>query len=115
MPVYDYECPRCGPFTVMRPMAEYDRAAECPGCERESPRAFLTAPYFASMSAERRLALATNERSAHAPRLLSAADRRHGAGCGCCAQKPLRAGKSGKSGKNAAKGFPARRPWMLSH
>ena len=67
MPVYDYLCERCGPFTEMRPMAECDVPQRCPRCGRAAPRAFLTAPYFAAMSAERRSAHATNERSAHAP------------------------------------------------
>ena len=56
MPVYDYLCRRCGPFTDMRPMADCDLPSACPGCGRKAPRAFLTAPYCAAMSAERRLA-----------------------------------------------------------
>ena len=71
MPVYDYLCGRCGPFTEMRPMAECDLPSDCPDCGRQAPRAFLTAPYFSAMSAERRRAHATNERSAHAPQPLS--------------------------------------------
>ena len=47
MPVYDYECESCGPFTFMRPMAQCDRPARCPQCGGKAPRAFLTAPYFA--------------------------------------------------------------------
>src|SRR5882672_12586656 len=66
MPVYDYLCSDCGPFTDLRPMAESDAPLRCPGCGVLAPRAFLTAPHFAIMSAEGRLAHATNERSAHA-------------------------------------------------
>ena len=112
MPVYDYECGRCGPFTVMRPMAECDLPSDCPDCGAEAPRAFLTAPFFAAMSSSRRAAFAANERSAHAPQQLSRMDRRHGAGCGCCAPKSSRAAKRGRNG---AKSFPSSRPWMLSH
>ena len=112
MPVYDYLCPRCGPFTRMRPMADCDLPHECPRCACEAPRAFLTAPYCATLSAERRLAHATNERSASAPRLLSATQGAHGAGCGCCTGKSSR---KTKRGRNGAKSFPASRPWMISH
>jgi hypothetical protein len=64
------------------------------------------------MPAGRRLAHATNERSAHAPATLSRMEASHGAGCGCCSGQSLRAGKRGKSG---AKSFPGSRPWMISH
>jgi putative FmdB family regulatory protein len=112
MPVYDYLCSRCGPFTEMRPMADCDLPHECPGCRRQAPRAFLTAPYLAAMSGERRLAHATNERSAAAPQRLSEVKGAHGAGCGCCAGRSLR---YTKRGRNGTKGFPGSRPWMLSH
>jgi putative FmdB family regulatory protein len=112
MPVYDYLCTACGPFTDMRPMADCDLSNDCPNCGRPAPRAFLTAPYLSGMAAERRLAHAVNERSASEPKLLSAAKQAHGAGCGCCSGKSLRATQRGKSG---AKSFPTARPWMLSH
>ena len=115
MPVYDYLCARCGPFTEMRPMAECDLPHKCPECRKKAPRAFLTAPYYATMSAERRLAQATNERSASAPRTLSGPA--HGSSCGCCSGKSLRYNKNGRSGaaRGDAKSFPSRRPWMISH
>jgi putative FmdB family regulatory protein len=116
MPVYDYLCTRCGPFTEMRPMAESDRPHECPECGKDAPRAFLTAPYFSTMSSERRLAHATNERSASAPQTLSGL-KAHGGGCSCCSEKSLRYDKGARTGSNrgAAKGFPTKRPWMISH
>jgi len=110
MPVYDYECDACGPFTTMRPMAECDASAACPRCGGDAPRAFLSAPYFA-MAAERRRARATNEKSAHAPRRLSDGGA-HGAGCSCCSGRSRR---MVARGKNGAKGFPTSRPWMISH
>lgn len=100
MPTYAYDCPTCGGFDLDRPLAEYDLPAACPGCAQVSPRA-LTLPRFASMDGVRRLAAATNERSANAPR----SSRTHGGGCACCA--PRRA--------DAVKGSPAARPWMISH
>jgi putative FmdB family regulatory protein len=113
MPVYDYLCNRCGPFTDMRPMAECDLPHKCPQCRKKAPRAFLTAPYFATMSGERRLAHATNERSASAPKALSS----HGGGCNCCSGASMRYKKNGRSGgaENGAKSFPSKRPWMISH
>ncbi|HEY1542846.1 MAG TPA: zinc ribbon domain-containing protein [Xanthobacteraceae bacterium] len=129
MPVYDYECESCGPFTFMRPMAQCDRPARCPHCGGKAPRAFLTAPYFA-MQAERRRAHAANEQSANAPRLLSEMGGPHAAGCSCCAatsalrrgKGEARSGGKGKTWSNArtdaktgAKSFPGARPWMISH
>jgi putative FmdB family regulatory protein len=113
MPVYDYLCARCGPFTEMRPMAECDLPQKCPECRKKAPRAFLTAPYFATMSGERRLAHATNERSASAPKALSS----HGGGCNCCSGASMRYKKNGRNGaaRGDAKSFPSKRPWMISH
>jgi putative FmdB family regulatory protein len=111
MPVYDYLCGRCGPFTEMRPMAECELPQDCPRCGKEAPRAFLTAPYFSTMPAERRLAHATNDRSAHAPRALSQM-KGHGVGCACCAGNSMR---RTTRGMNGGKSFPGSRPWMISH
>lgn len=111
MPVYDYLCDDCGPFTVMRPMAECDEPHDCPDCGGIAPRAFITAPYFASMDAGRRHAFATNERSAHAPRSTSKSG--HGAGCSCCSgTSSMRYTRKHKDG---SKSFPSKRPWMISH
>ena len=44
MPVYDYACEACGPFTVLRPMAQFRDPHDCPDCGAECGRAFLTAP-----------------------------------------------------------------------
>jgi putative FmdB family regulatory protein len=32
MPVYEYLCDDCGPFTDVRPMAECDTPQDCPQC-----------------------------------------------------------------------------------
>ena len=114
MPVYDYLCSGLRP--VHRHAADGGmRCAACsaPSCGALAPRAFLTAPYFSCMSAERRLAHATNERSAHAPQRSGDMKAKHGAGCGCCGgQLSIRKTKRGKDG---AKSFPSSRPWMISH
>jgi putative FmdB family regulatory protein len=112
MPVYEYLCQDCGPFTAMRPMAECDLPSECPACTRVAPRALLTAPHCSTLSNERRIAHATNERSAHAPKTLSQAKGAHAAGCSCCSGRSPRLVARGKNG---TKGFPTSRPWMISH
>jgi putative FmdB family regulatory protein len=97
MPVYEYLCDDCGPFTDMRPMSECDDPQDCPRCEMSSPKA-----------------IAINERSAHAPKTLDQYKASHGPGCGCCSdkKKPARLVTKTRSG---AKGFPTARPWMISH
>ena len=113
MPVYDYLCDNCGPFTDLRPMAECDLPHDCPDCGARSPRVMLTAPNLASMDARRRTAHATNERSAHAPMNLQQMKSRHGPGCGCCSGKASM--RYTKRGTDGSKSFPTSRPWMISH
>ena len=110
MPVYEYVCKNCGPFTRTRAMAEYDLPSDCPQCGGRAPRVLLTAPQCLDMSPQSRRAHAANERSANAPAVRSSLKAAHGAGCGCCATS-----NSKLRHKSAAKSFPSRRPWMLSH
>lgn len=116
MPVYEYMCEDCGPFTAMRPMSVYDQPCECPDCEQQAPRVLLTAPNFAnSMSRETRLAHATNERASHAPSTVTEFKaKQHGSGCSCCSNKSLPKRKTARS-KDGSKSFPTARPWMISH
>jgi putative FmdB family regulatory protein len=102
MPVYDYDCTRCGPFTALRPMAESALPLACPDCGAEAPRVILGAPHLALMSSARRTASATNERSAHAP---EHSRHTHSATCGC--------GKGNKAG--GLQMVTGQRPWMISH
>jgi putative FmdB family regulatory protein len=112
MPVYEYLCSECGPFTQMRAMAEYELPSDCPTCEASAPRVLLTAPRCSAVSPQKRMAHAINERSADAPRTLSSSRGSHGPGCGCCSGRSSRLVKRGKSG---TKSFPTSRPWMISH
>ena len=107
MPVYEYLCADCGPFTAIRPMAEFDKPNVCEECGGTAPRALLTAPAMFGLDPGRRHAAAVNERSANAP----TRTKRHPASCGCCS-KP-----TGKLSAEAvtAKSFPASRPWMIGH
>lgn len=39
MPVYEYECDKCGSkFEVLRPISGDDREVKCPHCQAENPR-----------------------------------------------------------------------------
>lgn len=104
MPIYEYLCDGCGPFTAMRQMADYLEPCDCPDCGASAPRVVLTAPRASLMSSASRGAFEANERSRHAPRRSSS----HGAGCACC-------GGASKTSGEGAKSFPSARPWMISH
>jgi len=96
MPTYEYECAACGVFDELRPVAARDVPCACPECGAASPRVLFTAPALASLPGNVKKAHAINERSSHAPH------------CRCAVH-----GKSKSAG--GVKGFPARRPWMISH
>jgi putative FmdB family regulatory protein len=70
MPIYDYHCSECGPFRMMRPMAQSGAPTVCPACGRVSNRT-ITAPFLADMAPHNRIASQRNEKSAHAPRVMS--------------------------------------------
>jgi putative FmdB family regulatory protein len=108
MPVYEYLCATCGPFTAIRPMAEFEQSQPCEHCGEPAPRALLTAPAMSGLDPGRRQAATVNERSANAP----ARAKRHPAGCACC----TRAGRQKPRAEPvAAKSFPSQRPWMICH
>lgn len=72
MPVYEYACTDCGPFTATRAMAEFREPYTCPDCGSEARRVMLTAP---AVGAGQR---ADGDRSSPAP-----PPHVHGASCGC--------------------------------
>ena len=119
MPTYEYDCLACGGFDAIRRLADRNEPAACPVCAHASQRVFATAPRLACVSPDQRRALDTNERAQHAPRSSRDGDQgsygrmRHPSGCGCCGA----AGKRGSTvtAANGAKGFPTKRPWMISH
>ena len=76
MPTYDYECPDCGPFNEVRPMAEFDQPQPCPDCNQAAPR-LLTAPALGAGSQQQTM----NPPSAGS----------HMGGCACCAPRRLSA------------------------
>ncbi|WP_188908161.1 FmdB family zinc ribbon protein [Aureimonas endophytica] len=81
MPNYDYACPTCGPFTAMRPMAEFHEPCACPTCGGMVPRAILSAPAIAGLNPIQRSAFAASEARTNSRESVKAA---HPAGCGCC-------------------------------
>lgn len=89
MPNYDYSCSRCGPFTAMRPMAEYSEPCACPACGGMVPRAILRAPAIAGLDGAQRSAFAATEARASEARATSPEPGRsaHPAGCGCCTRR----------------------------
>lgn len=115
MPIYEYDCPHCGDFTVLRPMAERDQACACPYCDTASERVILSAPGLATLPGSQRRAHESNERSANAPMNLDEykASRKHPASCSCCGpSKPVQRTKANPHGLKAS---PSARPWMISH
>lgn len=113
MPTYDYLCPGCGDFDVVRPMSQRNDPAACPGCGASAPRVLATAPRLALVDGHTRAAIGANERSQHAP--LHSRDyvrAKHPAGCGCCATGKRSSTVTTPAGNKA---FPGKRPWMISH
>ncbi|MGD0103856.1 MAG: zinc ribbon domain-containing protein [Rhodopila sp.] len=74
MPTYDYECTDCGPFTEVRPLAEFDQPQPCPDCTQPAPR-LLTAPALGGGAQESD----------------AGATSAHAGGCACCAPRRLSA------------------------
>lgn len=106
MPIYEYDCEECGPFTKMRNFDHSSEPANCPECGASSPRIFSIIN-LRSMHPENRTAWEHNERSAHAP---------HVCGAGCSHAKPKPPAKT-PGGKPALQSSAKQnsRPWMLGH
>lgn len=107
MPLYDYECRRCGPFREWRKMSDYEKPMKCPDCGKPSRRSMAT-PVLGTMDAGLRKAHGVNEKSAHEPRVerrrIGGHDHTHGDGSS-------RFSKMDGPGHYAS----ARRPWAVGH
>jgi len=77
MPTYDYSCATCGPFSEVRPMAEFAEPQPCPACGDSAPRAVLSAPALGGSA----------KMEAAGP---SSPLRAHPGGCSCCAAPSAR-------------------------
>ena len=58
MPIYEYHCTKCGPFTAMRPMAQSAAPSDCVSCGRGAARV-LSATFVVGSGHRRRTAGAT--------------------------------------------------------
>ena len=87
MPVYEYNCKKCGTFTNLQSMLRAGEACACTKCGALSERALAT-PTLYSLSDEKRKAHSTNEKSAHEPNRIKGGnknkDNGHGSNCSCC-------------------------------
>jgi putative FmdB family regulatory protein len=65
VPFYAFSCAACGPFDVLRPMADAGTPAACPACGGDAARVF-SAP-ASTIRSPGAVADAVDERSRHAP------------------------------------------------
>ena len=106
MPIYDYACEACGPFTAMRPMAQFRDPCACPECGAAAPRTILNAPAIAGGNPGSRIAhAATGPNGAPQHRAAAA----HPAGCGCCARRLPLPGALSAGGRVFTSHGPVRR------
>jgi putative FmdB family regulatory protein len=71
MPLYAFDCEACGPFEMRRPAADAAAGGDCPRCGAAGRRVY-TPPGVARMPVALRAARDREERSAHAPDVVSA-------------------------------------------
>jgi putative FmdB family regulatory protein len=106
MPIYDYRCDRCGPFTAMQPMARFQAPRACPECGVPASRTIVSAPAIAGVRA-------TGLRSADPVQpggaYLRQSSAAHASGCGCCTRRVALPSGLGASGRVFASHGPARR------
>ena len=112
MPVYEYECFVHGQFELSRPLSQCREEQPCPQCGAASRRVLATPPGLARMPQPYHKAHAINDASRHAPKT-SADLKKHGPDCHCC--KSRSSDRLARNGDSEARGFPSRRPWMISH
>ena len=125
MPLYDFTCPRCGPFRAWLRMSEAEAATPCPECGNEAGRT-VAMPFLALMNSNTRTAHARNERSAHEPRVMSKQEldasgrrraevfgdnRHHLNHHGCGHDHSHRAEQKGRF----QRAHNSTRPWMMGH
>ena len=107
MPLYEYECPQCGPFTAVRELAKSSHPAQCVQCGQEARKIFSIIN-FRTMAPRNRVAHERNERSAHSPHIC-------GSGCNHHNSKVRRVGQSSDKPVLQSSTKRYRRPWMLGH
>lgn len=73
MPLYDYDCPSCGPFRDWRPMHAAQDAVTCFCCGSPASRR-VAMPALRRLAAHVHAAHERNERSTERPRVVSERD-----------------------------------------
>lgn len=71
MATYEYRCPDCGPFDLVRPIGTAPTDASCPACSAPSIRVF-SAPALTQTPRALRSLRQAEEASADAPAVVSA-------------------------------------------
>jgi putative FmdB family regulatory protein len=66
VPLYAFDCAGCGPFELVRPMAEAGAPSTCPACGAPARRVY-TPPGVPRLARPVRRALDLEEKSAHEP------------------------------------------------
>ena len=116
MPLYEYRCNDCGPFSAIRKMSESSLPAFCENCGGASKR-LISAPHFALLGQAQRIAHERNEKSAHEPRSMRRSN------CGCTGNHTCKTNAKSESVKQTGQEGAAfqmqtrktARPWMLEH
>jgi putative FmdB family regulatory protein len=86
MPLYDYTCASCGPFSVLRPLTEFNAPGTCPQCCAVSPKALCSPTYHGASKRQGTY----DAIASHPPRdsqKTTSHVARHGMSCSCC--RPL--------------------------
>jgi len=107
MPLYEYSCVNCGPFSDFQTMNRWADPTDCPDCGDPSDRS-LSSPQIANMDSHTRIAHQRNEKSADQPLVVNKKSDDHGAagGHGHAHAHP--------SSTHTHKHGPSR-PWMIGH
>jgi putative FmdB family regulatory protein len=77
VPTYGYDCARCGPFDLVRPMAQASAPAACPQCGDPGRRVW-GAPALRGLDPALRGALDADARRADSPDVVAAPPTRRG-------------------------------------
>lgn len=122
MPLYDYHCDACGPFSAWTRMARAAEPADCPACATPARRV-INAPFLNTMNSYNRTAHQRNEKSADAPMVMSrdqlgrtggkSAGHAHHHGCGHHHHGPRNPAVERLTGSKAYQ--QSDRRWMIGH
>ena len=104
MPLYEYVCDDCGPFTEIERMVRASEPKACPSCEQLSRRG-ISAPFLANMDPNNRVAHQRNEKSAHEPKVGNVNKHDH-------SHHGHKHGHGHGKHRHVHKGS---RPWMIGH